>query len=280
MGRLYLNQMQLWLRGIPWYFYYAFIAFKLPLIVVAGFLVGLPLLFTRRLGDHRYFILFWLFYWFFPFTFFGGKFLRYFTIALPVVLITTAIGVTALAGWLAQLLRRAGAHETLTGYAQAVVIICALAGSAYASASVMPHYRLYTNALGGGPARAGDYFPHDEFYDSGVRDTAAAVADIARPHARVASETPDLFTHYARAAGRGDLIAVSLSDPAAVAALAPGDIIIVARGRRYFSNDALVARLVEVSKPAARIQVGATPATSVFVLGEATLRALAELHKS
>jgi len=279
MGRLYLNQMTLWLRGIPWYFYYAFMAFKLPLTVVAGFLVGLPLLFTRRLGDHRYFILFWLFYWFFPFTLLGGKFLRYFTVALPVVLITAAVGMTALAGWLAQLARRAGAHEAVSGYVRPLVILCALAGSVYASASAMPHYRLYTNALGGGAAHAGDYFPHDEFYDSGVRDTAAVVAGLARPHARVASETPELFTHYAHAAGRDDLVAVSLSDPAAVAALAPGDIIVVARGRRYFSNDALVARLSALSTPAARIRVGATPATGVFVLDEATLHALAGPNK-
>jgi hypothetical protein len=277
MGRLYLNQMTLWLRGIPWYFFYAFMAFKLPLTVGAGFLVGLPLLFTRRLGDSRYFVLFWLFYWFFPFTVLGGKFLRYFTVALPVVLITTAVGVVALAGWLARLLQRAGVRASLRAYAQGALIACALAGSVYASVRAMPHYRLYTNALGGGQAHAGDYFPHDEFYDSGVRDTVAAVAPLARPHARVASETPELFTHYARHAGRADLVSVSLSDPAARAALAPGDIIIVARGRRYFSNDRYVARLATVCTPAARVNVGATPAVNVYVLDEASLRALAEV---
>jgi predicted membrane-bound dolichyl-phosphate-mannose-protein mannosyltransferase len=279
MGRLYRNQMTLWLRGIPWYFYYAFMAFKLPLTVVAGFLVGLPLLFTRRLGDARYFVLFYLYYWFFPFTFLGGKFLRYFTVALPVVHITTAVGLMALAAWLARLMRRAGLRETLGGYVRFGFILCALAGSAYASARALPHYRLYTNALGGGQARAGDYFPHDEFYDSGVRDTAATVARLARPHARVASETPELFTHYAHWAGRDDLIAVSLSDRAARAMLAPGDIIIVARGRRYYTNDALIKLLASVRTPTARVSVGATPAVNIYVLDEATLRALAAINE-
>ncbi|HEX7956927.1 MAG TPA: glycosyltransferase family 39 protein, partial [Pyrinomonadaceae bacterium] len=62
LGRLYRNQMTLWLRGSPWYFYYVFMGVKLPLPVLAGFVVGLPLLFRRSLGDGRYFVLFWLFF--------------------------------------------------------------------------------------------------------------------------------------------------------------------------------------------------------------------------
>jgi predicted membrane-bound dolichyl-phosphate-mannose-protein mannosyltransferase len=277
MGRLYHNQMSLWLRGVPWYFYYAFMAFKLPLMVVAGFLIGLPLLFTKRLGDARYFILFWLFFWFFPFTLLGGKFLRYFTLALPVVLIVTAVGIHALAQWVAKLARRIGLNETTRGYAQTCVVLCVLIGSAYASLSAMPYYRLYTNALGGGHARAGSYFPHDEFYDAGVRDTARTLARLAQPRARVANETPELFTHYAQAAGRDDLISLSLSDRTAISELAPGDIIIDARGRRYFTNDALLTKLSEISQPAAVISVGDTPAVRVFVLDAATLQALAPL---
>ncbi|PYS94059.1 MAG: hypothetical protein DMF64_01790 [Acidobacteria bacterium] len=275
MGRLYPNQLSLWLRGMAWYFYYVFMAFKLPLTVGAGFLVGLPLLFTKRLGDARYFILFWLFFWFFPFTLLGGKFLRYFTLALPVVLITTAVGVHALIRWVALTSRRIGATETFQTYVQACIVLCALTGSAYASASAMPYYRLYTNALGGGHARAGSYFPHDEFYDASMRDTAFAVAARARAQARIACETPELFTHYAHAAGRDDLISISLSDRAALNEFTPGDIIIAARGRRYFTNDALVAKLSEVSQPAMVIALGDTPAVRVFVLDATTLRTLA-----
>ncbi len=174
MGQLYPNQMSLWLKGMPWYFYYVFIAFKLPLTIVAGCVVGLPLLFTKRLGVGRYFVLFYLFFWFFPFTLLGGKFLRYFTVALPVVLIVAAVGIDASARWLAQQAGRLRLGATVRGYVQAGVILAALACSAYAAAGSLPYYRLYTNALGGGAARAGDYFPHDEFYDAAVRDTAAA----------------------------------------------------------------------------------------------------------
>jgi Dolichyl-phosphate-mannose-protein mannosyltransferase len=277
MGHIYPNLMSLWLRGMPWYFYYVFIAFKLPPAVVLSTLVGLPLLFTKRLGVGRYFLLFYLFYWFFPFTLLGGKFLRYFTVALPAVHITAAVGLRALAGWFAQLARTLGAHEIVQRYAQVALILCALAGSAYASVSALPHYRLYTNIFGGGTARAGYYFPHDEFYDAAIRDTAATIARLARPHAHVASETPELFTHYARSAGRDDLVAISLSDRAALGTLAPGDIVIVARGRRYYTNDALVSKLGELSRPTASIALGATPAADIYVLDAATIAALTRL---
>ena len=275
MGQLYRNQVTLWLKGLPWYFYYAFIAFKLPLTVIIAFLVGLPLLLTKRLGDGRYFVFFWLFFWFFPFPLLGGKFTRYFTVALPVVLITAAIGINAAGQWLAQAFRRAAATESLSGYAQACVAMLVIASSAFASAGAMPHYRLYTNALGGGQQRAGSYFPHDEFYDASMREAARYIVAAARPNARVASEAPELFTHYAAQAGRSDLVSLSLSDRKAVPDLTAGDIIIVARGRRYFSNDALITKLDATIQPIASLSLGDVPSTRIYLLDENARQALA-----
>jgi hypothetical protein len=285
MGQLYRNQMTLWLKGSPWYFYYAFMAFKLPPAVVATFLVGLPLLLSKRLGDGRYFVFFWLFFWFFPFPLLGGKFTRYFTLALPVVLTVAAIGIEAAGRWLAQSLSQlaqtslggaAGASSS-RGYAHAAVAVLFVAASAYASAGASPHYRLYTNALGGGRERAGSYFPHDEFYDASMRDAARGIAALAPHGARVASESPELFTHYAARAGRLDLVSISLSDRAAVRDLASGDIIIVARGRRYFSNDALISTLGRASQPIVELTLEGVPSVRVYQLDENALRAVSEV---
>ncbi|MDX6269459.1 MAG: hypothetical protein QOD28_682 [Acidobacteriota bacterium] len=278
MGQLYRNQMTLWLKGSPWYFYYAFMAFKLPPAVIAAFLVGLPLLFLKRLGDGRYFVFFWLFFWFFPFPLLGGKFTRYFTMALPVVLMVAAIGINAAGQWLAQTLRRgASSGASSASYAHAAVALLVVASSVYASAGTSPHYRLYTNALGGGHERAGTYFPHDEFYDASMRETAQQVAALARPGARVASEAPELFTHYAARAGRIDLGSVSLSDRAALSKLTVGDIIIVARGRRYFSNDALISKLDAESRPVAELSLAGVPSTRIYQLDEHALRIVSEI---
>lgn len=270
LGELYRNQMTLWLKGSPWHFYYVFMSVKLPLTTLAAFLVGLPLLFTKRLGDGRFFVFFWLFFWFFPFTFLGGKFTRYFTFVLPAVLITSAIGIHAAATLFAKLLNLLKASDRARVYARAGLALAALAFPVYAAARSAPYYRLYTNALGSARVEAGGYFPHDEFYDAGMRDTVEMIARQARPGARIASETPELVTHYAQAAGRPDLASVSLSDPAALRDFEPGDVVIVARGRRYFSNDALTRALVEGAAPTATIRLGDVPATRIFMLDQAS----------
>jgi 4-amino-4-deoxy-L-arabinose transferase-like glycosyltransferase len=277
MGQLYRNQLTLWLQGSPWHFYYVFMGVKLPLPVIIGFVAGLPLIFKKRLGDGRYFLLFWLFFWFFPFTFMGGKFTRYFTFALPAVLMTAAIGIHAIAQALARLLPASTEGQARRAYARAAVALVAVAFSAYASATAAPHYRLYTNIIGGGPARAGSYFPHDEFYDASTREEAASVARIAPVGARVASETPELFAYYERLAGRSDLRNISLSDRAALAELQPGDVVVVARGRRYFSNDELTSRLQSSSQPAASVSLGATPSARVYLLDAESLRTVSEV---
>jgi len=243
---------------------------KLPVLVLVGCAAGLPLLFRRRLGDGRYFLLFWLFFWFFPFTFLGGKFTRYFTFALPAVLMTSAVGLNYLGGLLGRLWAGRPRGEAFGAYARAGLAVVVAALSLYASASAAPHYRLYTNFIGGGESRAGSYFPHDEFYDSSTRDIADAVAALAPPNARVASETPELLTHYLRLAGREDLRSVSLSDRGALSEFRPGDVVVVARGRRYFSNDELTARLEAASKPAADISLGRVPSARVYALDAAT----------
>lgn len=274
MGNLYRNQMTLWLKGSPWYFYYVFMAVKIPLTTVIAFLVGLPLLFRKRLGDGRFFILFWLMYWFLPFTVLGGKFTRYFTMALPVVIITSAIGIHAIARMLVRLVASILHNETMKAYGRAGVALVALVFPAFAAASVAPHYRLYTNVLGGGWERAGSYFPHDEFYDASVREAIGEIAARARPGARVASETPGLVAYYARVAGRGDIISLSLSDKAAMKQFAEGDYIMVVRGRRYFSNEAIVTQLQEASAPASIVSTGRVPAIRIFELDERAVAAI------
>ncbi|MDT5158416.1 MAG: hypothetical protein QOH51_2773 [Acidobacteriota bacterium] len=277
LGQLYRNQVTLWLQGSPWYFYYVFMGVKLTLPVLLAFIVGLPQLFRRRLGDGRYFLLFWLFFWFFPFTFMGGKFTRYFTFALPAVLMTSAIGICFAASLLARLpARRPGQDGSALVYARACLALVVLAFSVYGSASAAPHYRLYTNMLGGGTARAGSYFPHDEFYDASTREVIETIARLAPAGARVASETPELLAYYAQLAGRADLRTISLSDRAALRDFAPGDVVVVARGRRYFSNDELTSRLEAASQPSVTISLGGVESARIYVLDNVSLGAVSE----
>jgi hypothetical protein len=249
MGSLYSHKMTDWLKGIPWYFYLAFIGVKLPVLTIAGFLTGLPLLFRRRLGDGRYFILFWFFVWVMTFMWAGGKFTRYFTVALPAVLITAAIGIQFAGRWLGEKLRTLFGADGIGVYARTALVTVVVLLSLVASINATPHFRLYTNMLGGGMEQAGYYFPHDEFYDASMRDAIAEIGRRAGPGTRVASESAILATYYADRINRRDLNCISLSDPEARSQLQPGDFIIDARGRRYFSNDALLSQLHRAVPP-------------------------------
>jgi hypothetical protein len=276
MGKLYSHRLTDWFQGIPWYFYHLFLVIKLPLLTVAGFVVGLPLLFRRKIGDGRYFILLWMFLWMMTFSFGGGKFTRYFTTVLPAVLITSAIGVQAAGRWLGQQLSSLLSAEWPNVYAGPTLALFVVAGSLSASAKAAPHFRLYTNVLGSGDTKTGYYFPHDEFYDSSIREVMIEIARRAAPAARVASETPGLASYYAQRANRPDLVCVLLSDPNALQQLHEGDFVIDARGRRYFSNESVVSALQQSATPAFSVSLGNVASASIYVLDKKSLEAIIE----
>ena len=266
MNQLYPQRLGDWLRGIPVYFYFVFTAVKLPLLTVVGFLAGLPLLFRRKLGDGRYFILFWFMLWVVFFCFPGGKFTRYYTTVLPAVLITSAIGIQWAGRWLANRIANFDWGAGLKHYMPASLAVIVIVGSVINSVQASPHFRLFTNSVGGGTAWAGYYFPHDEFYDASMRDVIAEIAARARPSARIASESPSLAAYYAEREKRPDLVCVSLSDAEAVKQLEAGDFVIVARGRRYFSNDAIISALRDRATPVVDVKLGTIPSAKVYLV--------------
>lgn len=276
MGRLYSHRFTDFLNGIPWYFYHAFLVVKLPVLTVVGFVVGLPLLFRRKIGDGRYFLLMWMFLWMMTFSFGGGKFTRYFTTVLPAVLITSAIGVQACGRWLGERLSGLLSASWPKVYVSPLLTLIVLAVSISASISVAPHFRLFTNAFGGGSAKTGHYFPHDEFYDASVREVVAEIEKRAKPGAQVASETPGLAAYYAGGVNRPDLVFVSISDPNALQQLREGDFIVDARGRRYFSNEAIVLALQQAGQPTFTVSLGSVPSASIYWLDQKTQEIVVE----
>lgn len=276
MGKLYSHRFTDWLYGIPWYFYHVFLVVKLPLLSVAGFLVGFPLIFRRKLGDGRYFMMLWLFLWMMTFSFGGGKFTRYFTTILPAVLIIAALGVQTVGHWLGQRLSAVLATEWPKVYARPVLALLVVAGSVSTLPQAAPHFRLYTNALARNSAGPGYYFPHDEFYDASVREVVFEIAKRAPPGAQVASETPGLASYYAGRANRPDLVFVSISDPNAMKQLREGDFVVDARGRRYFSNEAIVSALQQSGAPTFTVALGSVPSASIYLLDKKMQEAVVE----
>ena len=271
MNQLYPQRVSDWLRGIPVYFYVVFTAVKLPVLTIVGFLVGLPLLFRRKLGDGRYFILFWFMLWVVAFCFPGGKFTRYYTTILPAVVITSALGIQWVGRRLAERIAGFDWAASLRHYVPACLAVIVITGSVISSVQAAPHFRLYTNSIGGGTSWAGYFFPHDEFYDASMRDVMREIAMRARPAARVASESPSVASYYGERSNRTDLVCVSLSDPEALKQLSVGDFVIVARGRRYFSNDAIISTLRDHATPVVDLKLGPVPSAKVYQLDQTSL---------
>lgn len=273
MSRLYPHKFTDWLRGEPWYYFLVLMGVKLPLLTLLGSVAGFVLLCRKKIGDGRYFLIFWLFFWGITFMFAGGKFTRYFTAVLPAVIMAAALGVQFAARGLGRICARAFDSPAAGVYARAALASLVIVSALWSSASAMPHYALYMNLLGGS-AHAGQYFPQDEFSEAYMQDALSEIAKRASPGARVASEVPTVAAYYAQRANRADLVCAELSDPAELRKLAPGDFVIDGRGRTYVSNQAMLMRLRQASRPAFSIAVGTTPAADVYLLDQNSLGAL------
>lgn len=268
MGEFYRNQMSAWLAGVPWTFYFVFIGVKTSFVTLVLFLIGLPIMVLRRLGDGRFLILLWAVVWLASYTFVGGKFTRYFTSAAPLVMIVAAVAFC----FILQNLSDRLADKRLVFVMQVVLFAGFVSAPLINAHLAAPNFRLFTNTFG--MAGPGNYFPHDEFYDLSTREIVASISTTARPNAVVACETPALFAHYARLAGRGDLVIVSLSDRTKVEGLGEGDVVVAAMGRRYLSNSGYLKFLERSSLTSVETRAGDVVTARIYWLDQLTATGL------
>jgi predicted membrane-bound dolichyl-phosphate-mannose-protein mannosyltransferase len=270
ISRLYPHKYSDWLRGTPWYFFFVLLATKLPLVSFVSFVLGIPLLLRKKIGDGRYFLYMWLMLWGLAFMFVGGKFTRYVTTVMPAVFITAALAIQFLSRLLSQWWARRfnNAFGKIASHAMIPVVVLLL--TAWAAGRAAPHYRLYYNSIAGNRL----LFPQDDFYDAYMQQTMAQIAQRATPNARVASEIQNVCSYYAGRANRADLNCLELSDPDDLKQLQPGDYVIDARGRTYFSNQAMLTRLRTAGRPVLQTSVAQVPAADVYLLDEKSLNAL------
>lgn len=229
-GQLYKNNMSSSpFGGTPIYFYLLFLAIKVPLLILAAFLIGLGISLKRRNVGHAFLIFMFLF-WIVPYSLIGGKWLRYTLSLMPFVYMLAAVGVVGLIQWLMPLFS-GGKRTVLTG-----VIVAMFVGlPAWSAFANRPHYALYTNSLATG--KAGYFFPHDEFYDDGLREAIKYVCEQAPAGATIAHETPGVARHYLTVFGRTDLNSQAISSKEFDVRTVSGPVyVLVQRGRTYFEN--------------------------------------------
>jgi len=177
------------------------------------------------------------------------------------VYMIAAVGVIALIGFLSKFLKASGKTSPIVSATIVIVFILLPGWTAYAHG---PHYALYINALGAG--RSGFYFPHDEFYDDGLREAIRFVSDIAPQHSIIAHETPAVTRYYLGRFSRPDLNSQVISsadfDPSKLTAPV---YIIVQRGRIYFENREKIAFIRANFKEVHEVKIKEATAAEVFV---------------
>jgi hypothetical protein len=235
---LYTNQMSSTPFGTPVYFYLLFLAIKTPLPLLLALVAGLYACARRFRQPGEAFLLLMFILWIVPYSLAGAKWLRYALSLLPFVYMIASVGIM----WL---LQRLGASRVAEGkhegsfsplrVVRAVVFLFFVALPAWIAYDAAPHYATYTNALGFG--RAGYFFPHDEFYDDGLREAIRYVADRAPRGSSIVHETPGVARYYLQKFDRADLNSRVLSDPAFKSDEPPRPAyFILQRGRTYFEN--------------------------------------------
>ncbi|HEX3279693.1 MAG TPA: glycosyltransferase family 39 protein [Pyrinomonadaceae bacterium] len=246
--------------GTPIYFYLLFMAIKIPLAVLAAFVAGVAVSIKRWRHPGYAFALFMFFFWIVPYSLVGAKWLRYTLSLMPFVYMLAAAGAVALARFV---ISRAGGSkraEIMTCAAVLILFVILPAWSAYRAA---PHYALYTNALASD--KIGYYFPHDEFYDDGLREAIQFVCEKAPQGAILANETPAATHYYLERSGRADLKSQVISTPDfQIGNISGPAYVIVQRGRTYFENRDELALVRSTFKKLYEVKVNGIVAAEVF----------------
>jgi hypothetical protein len=261
-GHLYKNNMSsspFW--GTPIYFYLLFLAIKVPLLTLLAFSIGLFFAVKKPRHVGHAFLLFMFLFWLVPYSLIGGKWLRYTLSVMPFVYMLAAVGVVGLIRWVAGRFPSSPRASFTTSAVALALFVCFPAWTAFAH---RPHYALYTNALAAD--KAGFYFPHDEFYDDGLREAISYVCAHAPQGATIAHETPGVARHYLSLFGRTDLNSQAISSREFDVRTAPGTVyVVVQRGRTYFENREELETVRAKFRRVHEITIDGVTAVEVFI---------------
>jgi len=241
MDKLFINDFLQTPGGNPWYFYFLFLGVKLPLPVLVAFAVGVAHIFSSR-GSYPYsrgyiFLRMMLVFWLIPEAVVGTKFLRYSLSLMPLIYMTASVGIVLMWRALFSLIRKAGAgmHGARMTAAVAVTAAFIIAPAVVTIRCLsQSHPSLYVNVFGRN--RVGYFFPHDEFYDLGARESIRFIAETAPPAAKMASEIPGVVQYYLERFNRPDIRSEIISQPSFTLSRGRPDFVLLQRGRVYLEN--------------------------------------------
>jgi hypothetical protein len=249
--------------GTPIYFYALYMAIKIPLVVLGSFVAGFVVAVKRRAHPGYAFALFMFLFWIVPYSLVGAKWLRYTLSLMPFVYMLAAIGVIELIRFVNRRLGGSDAARPIRAVVVAAIVAIFLGVPGWLAYKANPHYALYTNALAAD--KIGYFFPHDEFYDDGLREAIKFVCDTAPPGAIIAHETPAATRYYLEQFHRTDLNSKAISTPDFdVTKISGPAYFIVQKGRTYFENREKLAYIRGNFRMVHEVKVNGIVAAEVF----------------
>lgn len=238
---LYVNSIAVTPAGPPITYYTAFLATKVPVLLLLALAVGLWQLVARRTERGFVFARIFLVFILLPYSLMGVKFVRY---ALPLFAIVDIIAAAGIV-WTLEAVRRLSAPVARQLVIAAAAILFA-AVPLYDALAVRPFFGLTENAVGRALFPPGYLFPDDEFDDVQVREAVNTIARVAEPGAVIASDASTVVDEYLQIAGRTDIRSLSLSHDR----LPPPTRetwVIAQDGHTYFENAAILDVLKQQS---------------------------------
>jgi hypothetical protein len=174
--------------------------------------------------------------WLSPYSMFSAKWLRYILAFMPQVCATMAIGLSftydSLKSWWDK--NPQVSTNTRLALISGLSIVFLLTPT-ISMVLTAPFYSLYINPLVG-KNKVGYYFPHDEFYDLGLREAVEYVAQVAEPNAIIANEAESVIIYYSKKFNRHDLKSEMMSNTNFKFSNQVATYVLLQDGRRYFEN--------------------------------------------
>ncbi|PWT87547.1 MAG: hypothetical protein C5B54_12185 [Acidobacteria bacterium] len=255
MNTLYYNITSKTPFGTPLYYYLLYLAVKTPLPLLGLFIVGLVHAFTHFKGVPRFFLRFTFIWWTVPYSLAAGKWLRYVLTYIPFFYMAAAVGFAFLLKFLPSTFRRTVAWPA------AIVLVFYLTMNACLN---LPVPALFVNSIGGGKSNAAFFFPQDELYEAGLRESYEFLAKHAEMNSNVATDAAGVFEYYTEKFQRTDLKMTFLADGKREKLSDQPVYALVHDGTRYFENDSIFNYLKNVEEPVAIIRVSKIPAVRIY----------------
>jgi hypothetical protein len=153
---------------------------------------------------------------------------------MPFLYMAAAVGIVLLIRWASSAFAAWNAKGGVTAATTGLLLLLVVAVPAFTAYASSPHYALYSNVIG--QRYTTYFFPHDEFYDDGLREAIQFVCAHAPANALIVTETPGVVRYYTEKFARTDLQSRVLSDPNFAVPNQPAAYFILQRGRTYFEN--------------------------------------------